>query len=157
MHRDIWLLDPVRLHKFVERLLRFGKGRGKGILLPVNVQHALDSGTVHRSLLAHAERIGPLFHRLIRDLLEVHAYLNLRRAQGLVAVAQEASSTHYVEQAARFIAENSLKATPRDLRHLLDRLVSQEAAERALPPLSDATREFVRDASYFIHGEGGAA
>ena len=124
---------------------------------PVNVQHALDSGTVHRSLLAHAERIGPLFHRLIRDLLEVHAYLNLRRAQGLVAVAQEASSTHYVEQAARFIAENSLKATPRDLRHLLDRLVSQEAAERALPPLSDATREFVRDASYFIHGEGGAA
>jgi hypothetical protein len=125
---------------------------------PANVQHALDTSTVHRTLLARAEQIGPEFHRLIRDLLEVHAFLNLRRAQGLVAVAEEASNTLHVEHAARFIAENALKATPRDLRHVLDRLALQEAAERTLPPLSEATREFVRDASYFIHhGEGEAA
>jgi hypothetical protein len=125
---------------------------------PANMQHVIDTSSVHRSLLARANRIGSEFHRLIRDLLEVHAFINLRRAQGLVAVAEASPSALLVERAARFMAQNAVKATPRDLRHVLDRLSSQDAAERTLPPLSEATQEFVRDATYFIHhGEGEAA
>jgi transposase len=124
---------------------------------PPNVRHALDSG-LHRLLLTRSQVIGPEFHRMIRELLEIHAFVNLRRAQGLLAVAEEARSPWRVEQAARFMLENELRFTPHDLRHLLNRLAAQDAAERMLPVLSEATREFVRDASYFIHpAEGGAA
>ena len=122
---------------------------------PPNVQHALDTSTVHRDLLARAGEIGPAFQGLIQDLLQVHAFINLRRAQALLAIAEAAPRRAHAEEAARFIAQSALTATPRDFRHLLDRLAWQEAAERTLPPLSEATQEFVRDASYFIHhGEG---
>ena len=55
---------------------------------PENVRAVLDTSTTHRLLLERALRFGQDFHQLIRDLLQAHAYLNLRRAQGLVAVAE---------------------------------------------------------------------
>lgn len=126
---------------------------------PENVRAALDTSTVHKALLAKAEEIGPAFHRMVRELLEFHAFVNLRRAQGLVAVAEGTADRLCVEQAAQFMTENRIKATPHDLRAVLERLTAQEAARTAVPPLSAATQEFVRDASYFIHtsGEGEAA
>lgn len=56
---------------------------------PENVRAVLDTSTTHRLLLERAERLGSDFHQIIRGLLEAHAYVNLRRAQGLVAVAQD--------------------------------------------------------------------
>lgn len=56
---------------------------------PENVRAVLDTSITHRLLLERAERLGSDLHQIIRGLLEAHAYVNLRRAQGLVAVAQD--------------------------------------------------------------------
>lgn len=115
---------------------------------PQNVRAVLDTSTTHQLLLKRAERLGSDFHQIIRDLLEAHAYLNLRRAQGLVAVAQD-YDPHLVARAARFMLQHRLKFSPRDLRHLLDKLQAEGSSERSLP-FSDASGEFVRDITYFI-------
>ena len=116
---------------------------------PENVRAVLDTSTTHRMLLERAERFGTDFHQIVRDLLEAHAYLNLRRAQGLVGVAEGGYDPHLISRAARFMLEHHLKPTPRDLRHLLEKLQSDESTHRLLP-FSDASREFVRDITYFI-------
>lgn len=116
---------------------------------PENVRAVLDTSTTHRMLLERAARFGPDFHQIVRDLLEAHAYLNLRRAQGLVGVAEGGYDPRLISRAARFMLEHHLKPTPRDLRHLLDKLQCDESTHRLLP-FSDASREFVRDITYFI-------
>jgi len=116
---------------------------------PDNVRAVLDTSTTHRLLLERAARFGPDFHQLIRDLLQAHAYLNLRRAQGLVAVAEGGYNPHLITRAARFIQQHRLKLSPRDLRHLLDKLQADESSNRSLP-CSEASGEFVRDITYFI-------
>jgi len=82
-------------------------------------------------------------------LLQAHAYLNLRRAQGLVAVAEGGYDPPLITRATRFIQEHRLKLSPRDLRHLLEKLQTEESTRRSLP-CSEASGEFVRDITYFI-------
>ncbi len=117
---------------------------------PENVRAVLDTSTTHRALLSRAEAIGPHFHSLIRKLLEVHAFINLRLAMGLTAEA-ERSDRHLVERAARLMSDHHIKATPRDLRLLLEKL-RDETLQRPLP-LSEASSEFLRDISYFINDQ----
>ena len=116
---------------------------------PENVRAVLDTSTTHRLLLERAEHFGPDFHQLIRDLLQAHAYLNLRRAQGMVAVAEGGYDPHLITRAARFMQEHRLRLSPRDLRHLLDKLQTDEFTARSLP-FSETSGEFVRDITYFI-------
>ena len=116
---------------------------------PENVRAVLDTSTTHRLLLERALRFGQDFHQLIRDLLQAHAYLNLRRAQGLVAVAEGGYDPPLITRATRFIQEHRLKLSPRDLRHLLEKLQTEESTRRSLP-CSEASGEFVRDITYFI-------
>ncbi len=123
---------------------------------PENVQSALDTSTVHRSLLERAEGIGESFAGMIRTLLEIHAYLNLRCALGLVDVAESFAETALVEEAARIMEQHHIKATPRNLRHVLERLSSERSTCRVIP-LSEASREFVRNISYFIKPQEGSA
>lgn len=119
---------------------------------PDNVRAVLDTSTTHRLLLERAERLGSDFHQLIGDLLQAHAYLNLRRAQGLVAVAQD-YDLPLITRAARFMQQHRLRLSPRDLRHLLDKLQADQTSERPLPA-SDTSDEFVRDITYFIKEQG---
>jgi hypothetical protein len=68
----------------------------------------------------------------------------------LVTIARGAPDPVLVERAAAFIHEHHIKATPHNLRQLLLKFQT-EASTPNLLPLSDATAEFVRDATYFIH------
>ncbi len=117
---------------------------------PDNVRACLDTNVIHRTLLEHAAVVGPVFHRLIEDLLRAHAFLNLRRAQGLVRIADTVAEPTFVERAAILIEQHGLKLTPHQFRHLLAKL-TQEASTPNLVPLSSATQEFVRDPSYFLN------
>jgi transposase len=117
---------------------------------PANVQAALDTSRLHKSVLERAERIGPTFHQVIRELLDEHAFLNLRRAQGLLAAAEEEHAPRAVECAIQALLAHGVKATPAVLRHVLTRLAAEETAGGVLP-ISPETQAFVRDASYFIH------
>ncbi|MFH0992703.1 MAG: IS21 family transposase [bacterium] len=116
---------------------------------PENVRTVLETSTTHRLLLERAHSIGSDFYTLIHNLLEAHAYLNLRRAQGLVSLALEGYDPQLMNRAARFMQLHRLRPTPRDLRHLLEKLQADESTQRSLP-FSDASQEFVRDISYFI-------
>lgn len=119
---------------------------------PENIRAVLGSG-LHKHLLLRAEAIGEHFHRLIRGLLEVHAFITLRKVQGLIAIA-EGEEGLLVDRAAAFIIENRLHVHPRVFRDLLAKLRLQEHASEPLP-VSQETLAFVRDASYFIHAEEG--
>ena len=100
---------------------------------PENVRAALDTSTVHRSLLEHAQAVGADFTRMIRSLLEIHAYLNLRCALGLVDIATRTGNNALVERAAQLMQQHHIKATPRNLRHVLERLVSEHTAGQTIP------------------------
>jgi len=116
---------------------------------PENVRAALDTSTIHRTLLEKARLVGPCFHRIIDDLFAVHAFVNLRSAQGLVSFAERFPAV-VVEQAAHYMDEHGIKSSLRNFRLLLDRLQAQ-AQTPALLPLSPDTNEFIRDITYFIN------
>ena len=118
---------------------------------PDNVRAALDHSATHTRLLERAQSIGPYFHRLIRELLEPHAFLYLRSALGLVEIAEHAPQpSTLVERAAQLMTEQHIKATPQNLRAVLAK-VQVELTTPLLLPLSDATRAFVRESSYFLN------
>jgi transposase len=123
---------------------------------PEHVRSVLDTSTIHRSLLERADHIGPHFTALIRSLLEIHAYINLRCALGLVDVAESRGDPTLIEEASRIMEQHQIRPTPKNFRHLLERLVSERSMSRVIP-LSDASREFVRDISYFIKPQEGRA
>jgi hypothetical protein len=119
---------------------------------PENVRAALDGSYTHKHLLERASKIGPVFNRLINELLSAHAYINLRRAQALVGMAEATPGTEAAERAAGLIELHSMKTTPQNFRHLLAKIAA-EASTPNLLPLSEATSEYVRDITYFINDE----
>jgi transposase len=121
---------------------------------PENVRSVLDTSTVHRTLCERADRIGSHFGALIRGLLEIHAYVNLRCALGLVESAESRGDPSLVEDATRLIEQHHVRPTPKNFRHVLERLASERSTCRVIP-LSDASREFLRDISYFIKPQEG--
>jgi len=117
---------------------------------PENVRAALDTSFLHKKLLERANSIGPVFHRLIHNLMSSHAFINLRRAQGLVSIAEATGDARLVERAAGLIEQHEIKTTPQNLRHLIAKL-NAEASTPNLHPPSEATSEFIHDITYFIN------
>jgi hypothetical protein len=115
---------------------------------PPNMRAVLDGG-IPLKLQKEALLIGPAFGELVRSVLSPHAFLNMRRAQGLVRLAEKASS-QLVEEAARVALAHRLSPTPKLFRHLLEKMERDEDSEDPLP-LSAESREFLRDLKYFIY------
>jgi hypothetical protein len=121
-------------------------------IFPPNMRAVLDTNGTHLAILSRAEAIGPHFHDMIRRLLEIHAFMNLRSAIGLTNLA-ERSDTQLVERAAQLMSDHHIKALPKNLRLALEKLRA-EALQRPLP-FSEASGEFLRDITYFIHDQKG--
>lgn len=118
---------------------------------PENLQVVLDQG-FPRFLQDKAAKIGPSFARLVRDILTPHAYMNMRRAQGLLTIA-EAYPGELIERSARGITPAEVKS-PKHFRAFVEKLRSiedEEAHAAAGLPLSEETQSFVRPADYFQH------
>ena len=122
---------------------------------PENLRAVIDRGTLHRSLLDRASRIGEDFHDLIRRLLEIHAYMNLRRAQGLVSVAEDENDHELVNRAARLMHEYRVRETPRDMRAVMEKLRIEDQQKRQASLFAEASQEYVRDITYFINNQEG--
>lgn len=114
---------------------------------PENVKAALDEG-VPLHLQVKAKKVGSQFYQLVRKTLEPHAFLNLRKAQGLVSLAEDWKPS-IVEQAATFALEQSISVTPRNFKRLLETSKQQNQSQQQLP-ISGQTLEFIRDIEYFI-------
>lgn len=127
---------------------------------PENMRVVLDKSSLHQHLLERSRLSGgDDFYAMIQHLFDVDAFVNLRRAQGLVAAAEEAGAPTLVNRAARFMQEYRVRATPHELRCVLEKLRSEEEQLKANLSLADLSEEFVRDVTYFInhpHEEGNA-
>jgi transposase len=117
---------------------------------PENVRAALDSG-IPKTLLVQAQRISPHFHSLIRSILEVHAFINLRKAQGLLSLAEQFDHA-LIDQASAFAIEHRLSVSPKQFRLLLEKMRAQQTPSPTIS-ISQESLEFVRDMSYFISSQ----
>jgi hypothetical protein len=118
---------------------------------PENVKAALDDG-LPALLQKKASAVGPLFQKLIRLTLEPHAFINLRKAQGLVSLIDKWDHT-LIEKAAAYALEQNIPVYPKNFKQLLQRIVDQNERSQLSLPISDQTMEFVRDMAYFMHDE----
>ncbi len=115
---------------------------------PPNFQAVLDKG-LPRRLQQKASDIGPQFGTLIRTLLQQHAFLNMRRVQGLVALAEKYPRP-LVEQAAELALNQQLSTHPQLFKRLIETIQNHNQQQRPIQ-LSQQSLEFVRDMDYFIH------
>jgi len=116
---------------------------------PAHVKAALDDG-LPAALQHKAAAVGPQFQKLIRTILEPHAFINLRKAQGLIALMDKWDAAR-MEQAAAYALQHNINSNPKNFKQLLHRLVDRDDPPQLTLPMSDQTREFVRDMEYFIH------
>jgi hypothetical protein len=105
-------------------------------------------------LQQRAAKIGSQFALLIRNVLLPHAYMNMRRAQGILTVA-ETYPPELVECAVTEITPRSIPS-PKHFKALIEKLITLKEEEQSCEfLLSDETRSFVRDITYFDHSTRG--
>lgn len=115
---------------------------------PANVKAALDQG-MPLTLQRRAEQIGDHFAQLIRSVLTPHAFMNMRKAQGLLSLAKKYESS-LIEKAAEHALQHKLAVTPKLFKQLVEK-IQQKNQHHNQPPLSQHSLDFVRQADYFVH------
>ena len=115
---------------------------------PENLAAATNKG-LPRYLQDQAARIGPQFQSLVRSVLTPHAFINLRRAQGIVSVAKS-YPPELVEQVAATLATQPVPFTPKYFKASIQKLQELQYQSQEIP-LSEETKTFVRDPEYFNH------
>ena len=136
--------------ELIKEHLVLTKGYRKTDLLdfPENLAAATNKG-LPRYLPDQAAKIGPQFQSLVRSVLTPHAFLNLRRAQGIVSVAKSYPA-ELVEQVAATLVTQSFQFNPKYFKASIEKLVELKYQSQEMP-LSDETKTFVRDPEYFNH------
>ena len=117
---------------------------------PENVEKAL-SGNIQLYLIREAERIsGKNLQELIEKLLAPHAFLNLRRAQGIISIAKNYTGK-VVEQAAEIAIRDLKSHHPKAFKQIIIRVLGQQEDNISQLPVSDMTLQFVRPVNYFTN------
>jgi transposase len=113
---------------------------------PKNFQIMLESRDV-QALIQRAEAIGPAFKTLLLQVLSPHAKLNYRRALALLRL-REKYAKEQLNRAAEVACIHKIH-TPKQLVALIEK---SRTRQQDIPiPISEETRQFVRDPDYFIH------
>lgn len=116
---------------------------------PDNVRHALDSG-MPSYLCKKAAETGPNLEKLVRRILSIHAYINLRKAQGIIALAKKYPAK-IIEQASEAALARFVSISPKLFKSMVEKLKQQHNEHNNQLSLSDETGSFVRDMEYFTH------
>ena len=114
---------------------------------PQNVQAALDKG-LPLCLQNKAGAVGDNFEKLIRSVLKPHAFLNLRKAQGLVSLTDKYDSK-LIEQTAAIFLNQHLTINYRLFKKMIEKIKSNK--QQSAIQLSQQSLQFVREMDYFIH------
>ena len=110
---------------------------------PENIQAMMNRGSV-KALLSKAACIGPYTHRYLERVLQPHAMRNLRKAMGVISLAEKHPREH-IESAARQALAGKV-FTWQGFRRLL------ESPQAELPiRISPDTQDWVRPGDYFTH------
>jgi len=116
---------------------------------PKNVQAALDQG-LPLILQNKAAVIGDNFTKLIRSVLQPHVFLNLRKAQGLVSLADK-YDPKLIEQTATIFLNQQLTINYRRFKEMIEKIKSNK--QQSQIQLSQQSLQFVREMDYFIHNK----
>ena len=121
---------------------------------PENVRAALGDD-VQRNLIVKASSVGPNFRKLIKDLLEIHAFLNLRRAQAIVRLKDDYPIAD-LEEAASYLIEKHIQVTPKIMKRLLEENPALSGIDKTTeaeqpPDIGEQTQSFIRPADYFLN------
>ena len=99
-----------------------------------------------------AAYIGVNFEKLVRSILTPHAFLNLRRAQGIISLANNYPA-ELIEQAAGAALTNFRSITPKLFKALIENIQQRHIENNSQLSLSDETCSFVRDMEYFLYNQ----
>lgn len=116
---------------------------------PQNVQAALDQG-MPLFLQNKAADVGDHFAKLIRSVLEPHAFLNLRKAQGLVSLTDK-YDPKLIEQTATIFLNQQLTVNYKLFKKMIETLKSNK--QQSQIQLSQQSLQFVRQMDYFVHNK----
>jgi len=107
------------------------------------------NGGFPRYLLGKAQIFGEASYKLIESILEPHAYLNCRRAQGILAIMKEYSGKPFYEEVCSRALRRGVKL-PRTFKAMLKSEEKQLVLDMGIS-ISELGRQMIRDASYYIN------
>jgi transposase len=114
---------------------------------PEGLSEMMD-GSYPRFLLAKARGFGADAYGLIESVLKPHAYLNVRRAQGMLEVMGEYHREPFFGEVCRTALRRGVKL-PSTFRGMLKDEQSQLPLELPLP-ISETGKKMLRDINYYI-------
>jgi len=118
---------------------------------PRDMQYVYDHGLPFR-LRLQAQARGKAFGELVSSILRVHAFINLRKAQGFLS-----SAAHHSDEIVERAAEELLFLAPRVPLKLflavLRKIAEHSSIQENGLPVSAGTAEFLRPLDYFTQSE----
>jgi len=107
------------------------------------------NGSFPRYLLNQAQGFGETSYRLVESILEPHAYLNCRRAQGILRIMAEYSGKSFYEHVCGQALSRGVKL-PRAFKAMLKAEEKQLVLDMGIN-ISELGRKMIRDASYYVN------
>ncbi len=151
--KKVWIkaTDKVLYVYFNEELIKqhliTSKGRQTDFNdFPGHAQAALDD-KIPTMLISKAYRVGPYYKKMVENLLKIHAFINLRKAQGLISLI-DSYPKNVLEKCAQYIIDKNIKVNFKDFKLLLHNFSLYENDLSGIT-ISDQTKEFVREIDYF--------
>lgn len=115
---------------------------------PKNIKAALDEG-IPKELRQKAKQVGPHFEQLITVILEPHAFINMRKAMGIVSLTKKFDNA-LLEKSAQVILQKQLPLKSNTIKKIIEKHYNDQMTEKEIP-MSEETRSFLRSGSYFEH------
>jgi len=116
---------------------------------PDNMQSALKSG-MPGYLLKQAKDISGELGKLIEKILSPHAYINMRKAQGIISIAKTLNPD-IVDRASVIAMESHKRIAPKLFMRIIEDINTANSDTEENIPVSEETSSFIRETDYFIH------
>jgi len=114
---------------------------------PDNMKYALDSG-MPKYLRIKAKIISPEFGELIDKVLSPHAFINMRKAQSLISIAEK-YPMELVGRASISAISDYRRIHPKLFKSILEKIENEEI-ETAIT-ISESTENLLRSMEYFMN------
>ena len=106
-------------------------------------------GVNPRYLLDQAQCYGESSYRLVESILKPHAYLNCRRAQGVLNIMKQYSGKPFYGEICGRALKRGVKL-PRTFKAMLKAEEKQLQLDMGIS-ISELGKQMIRDASYYIN------
>lgn len=114
---------------------------------PDNMKHAMDSG-LPMYLRMKAKQISPEFGELINKILSPHAYINMRKAQALISIAEKHPS-ELISKASMSAQSEYKRIHPKLFKSIIEKIESGIKENETAIAISENTQMFLRGMEYF--------